>query len=101
MLSANVFADDWSEKTTIKEIVAGYKERIVLFTTTKPHHNPKGCESSYYAITEDDADLNLMLSMLLAAQRSGAEIQIGVDSSKCASISHAAGRINVTRIKSY
>lgn len=93
-------ASEWSNKTMVKVIYTGYKEGIIMFTTTESaHHNPKGCNADLYTVSKEEADINMMFSTLLAAQRSNAEVQIGVDSSKCGSVSHAMGRINVTRIK--
>ena len=101
LIATTTYANDWSGNTTVKEIISGYKEGIILFKTTQAHHNPANdCSAEYYSVNKNDADLEVVLSVLLAAQRSGSEIQVGVDSTTCGSISHATGRINVTRVKS-
>lgn len=89
-------AGDWSGPSTVGEINSGYAEGLILFKTIKSHNNPKGCDPAYYAVREGDAAVDVILSMLLAAQRSGSEIRVGVNSTKC----DAGGRISVSRIKS-
>ncbi|USH03692.1 hypothetical protein K6Q96_06780 [Grimontia kaedaensis] len=101
LFSSQAFASEWSSSTKVKEVIAGYKEGIILFSTKSPHHNPKNCpNASYYSVSQSEADLEMVLSILLAAQRSDSEIQVGVDATKCGTISHAEGRMTVTRIKS-
>ena len=96
-LSFNVFADiDKSDATTITEIWAGYQEGVLLFKTTEAHVNPHECTSTYYVVRDGDANLQVILSVLLAAQRSGSKVIVGVNTSECDS----SGRISVTRVAS-
>lgn len=94
-----LIAGEWSEATKITDITAGYKDQFLLFKTEKAHHNPKSCNSDYYVVSKDDADIEIIFAILLSAQRSGSEIRVGVDSSKC-STSAVGGRISVSRVRS-
>ena len=98
-LSHNLLAnDDWSAPTKITEINAGYKEGFILFRTEATHVNPNNCASDYYyAVREGDADLQIILSILLSAQRSGAKIQVGANSTQCDALGN---RISVSRVRS-
>ncbi len=96
LMSGGALANDWSGPTNVVDIYAGYKDGTLLFTTSDPHINPNGCFTSYYTVREGDADLSIILSVLLAAQKSGAKIHVGVDADAC----DASGRISVTRVRS-
>lgn len=95
-LSVPSFANDWSQATKVAEINTGYTGGFILFRTEKAHHNPKNCDAAFYAVRQGDAEVDQILSVLLAAQKSGGSIQVGVNSSKC----DQHGRISVTRIRS-
>ena len=97
LFSHNILANDWSAPTKVTEINAGYKEGILLFKTEAAHVNPKNCVSSFYIVREGDADLQIILSILLAAQRSGSKIQVGANSNKC---DQSGNRISVSRVRS-
>lgn len=67
-----------------------------ISTTSDTHVNPKGCVATYYAVRDGDADVSIILSVLLAAQKSESKILVGVNPEAC----DASGRISVTRIRS-
>ena len=96
LISIPSFANDWSQVTKVGQINTGYVQGLILFQTEKAHHNPKNCDSAFYAVRQGDAQLEQILSILLAAQKSGGSIQVGVNSSKC----DIGGRISVSRIRS-
>ncbi|EMV2056972.1 hypothetical protein AABM02_004576 [Vibrio parahaemolyticus] len=99
VLSNIVVAGDWGPVTEVHVINTGYRGGMILFSTTEqPHHNPKGnCTVSWYSVREDSADVKSVLSVLLAAQRSKAKIQVGVDSTKCSNDNN--NYISVSRIR--
>lgn len=96
LLSPLSWADDWSEPSKVADISAGYITGVVLFATEKPPHNPNNCDANFYAVQESTAQVDQILSVLLAAQKSGGLIQVGVNSKACDHV----GRISVTRIRS-
>ena len=86
LFSASVNASDWSVPTEVGEINTGYKGGMVLFKTSAAHNNPNtSCNADFYSVKSDTAEVAHILSVLLAAQRSGANIQVGVNSSTCSS----------------
>jgi len=95
-------ANNWSEPVKVIDIVAGYKDGFVLFRTEGALHNPNGnCDTSYYSLDPEHADVDKALSILLAAQRSGSKIEVGVEPSECGrSVQHLQNKIKVTRIRS-
>ncbi|WP_064791912.1 hypothetical protein [Shewanella woodyi] len=95
-MSHSAFSGDWGVVTKVSEINTGYSGGLILFRTVKAHNNPKGCDAAYYAVREGDAEVSQILSVLLAAQKSGGNIRVGVNSTKC----DAGGRISVSRIRS-
>lgn len=96
--SASAVANDWSIPTELGQINTGYKGGMILFKTTGKHHNPNSsCNAHYYSVKSDTANVNHILSVLLAAQRSGAKIQVGVNSNTCSS--DANKYIVVSRVK--
>lgn len=95
LLPLPAFASDWSVPTKVVEINTGYKSGMIIFRTEQPHLNPSNtCNGAAYATTSAIANIEQILSVLLAAQRSGALVQVGVDSAQC-----AASYIAVTRIR--
>ena len=84
LLPLTSIASDWSSATNVNDIYAGYKGGMVLFNTTSTVHSPNPeCNNGIYSVEADKADVNHVLSVLLAAQRSGANISVGVSSSLC------------------
>lgn len=82
--------------TKVGEINTGYSGGFILFRTVEVHNNPNGCDPDFYAVREGDAEASQILSVLLAAQKSGGNIQVGVNSTKCDN----DGRISISRIRS-
>ena len=97
----NALSGDWSPKTKVTEVIAGYEHGVILFKTKADHHNPKGCDDAYYTVNKEKADLQIILSMLLTAQSRNADISIGVNAEECGSGEYASGRISVSRVKIY
>jgi len=96
LLSPLSWANDWSEPSKVGQINTGYVGGLILFQTEKPHHNPNNCDTAFYAVQESTAQVDQILSVLLAAQKSGGLIQVGVNSEACGH----GGRISATRVRS-
>ena len=101
-IASNAYASDWSSPAKVIDIVAGYKGGFVLFKTEGTLHNPNGdCDASYYSLDPEHADVEKALSILLAAQRSGSKVEVGIDPSECGrAVQHLQNKIKVTRIRS-
>ncbi|WHI50438.1 hypothetical protein P3339_18645 [Microbulbifer sp. MLAF003] len=100
-LSFSASANDWSGPVKVVEIIAGYKDGFVLFRTSGDIVNPNDCQDTY-SLDPENSNVELALSLLLAAQRSDSEVEIGIDPSNCgrSGVQHLSGKIKVTRIRS-
>lgn len=78
------------------------KEGFFLFKTTGTHHSPnEACNNGYYSVDPEFADVDMAFSIVLAALRSGTEIEVGVDPTSCrrGTVQHLGGKIVVKRIR--
>lgn len=102
VISMSVSANQWSERVKVTEIIAGYKEGFIFFRTTGQYHNPNNCENMY-SLDPESANVETAFAILLAAQRSGSEIQVGIDPEACgrSGVNHLAGKIKATRVRSF
>ena len=94
-------ATDWSEEVKVTEVVAGYKDGFILFRTSGTYLNPNNCSGVMYSVDPESANVEHALSILIAAQRSGSEIAVGIDPTSCgrAGVQHLFDKIKVTRIR--
>ncbi|WP_196161756.1 hypothetical protein [Reinekea sp. G2M2-21] len=105
-ISVSSFAaeDVWTDKVKIVEIYTGYKEGHILFKTSGTHINPGSCSGfDLYSVEPDNADVQSILSVLLAAKMSGTDVKVAVDGDRCGSagVQHLSGKASVSRIGSF
>ncbi len=103
LVSSSVVSAEWSQRVSVSEIITGYKDGFIFFKTTGTIVNPSNCDNAYYSVEQDNADVNSILAVLLAAQKSNSYVKVGVDDNRCGTegIEHLQGKISVSRIISY
>lgn len=92
------WASDWSPATKITEVNTGYKEPMILFKTEAAHANPNSsCNATFYSVRPENANVDQIFSILLAAKMANASIQIGVDPTTCSADGNKY--ISVSRVR--
>ncbi|WP_018016416.1 hypothetical protein [Teredinibacter turnerae] len=97
-------ADVWTDKVKIIEIYTGYKEGHILFKTSGAHINPGECSGfDLYSVEPGNADVQAILSVLLAAKMSGTDVKVAVDGNRCGTggVQHLSGKASVSRVGSF
>ena len=105
-ISPAVFSapDQWTEKVKITEIYTGYKEGHFLFKTSGALINPAECtDANLYSVEPANADVQSILSLLLAAKMAGTDVKIAADGSRCgtSTINHLKNKVSVSRVGSF
>lgn len=93
--------DEWLGDETVLEIYTGYSSGHFLFKTSGYIVNPSLCsDPSLYSVEPDNADVESILSVLLAVKMSGANVKIAVDGDRCGTggVAHLSGKISVSRV---
>lgn len=97
LISASTYADQWSGSVKVKEIYTGYAVGYVLFSTTGTMVNTANCSQAHlYAVQADSADVDKILSTLLALKLANQPLKVAVAGSKCGT--SAGNKPLVTRL---
>ncbi|WP_370979955.1 hypothetical protein [Agaribacterium sp. ZY112] len=103
LLPCFVYADSWTGKEKVTVIYAGYSG-FILFETTGAIINPASCpDATKYAYEGSEGEINRVLSVLLAAQKSGSLIKVAESSSQCGTggVAFLSGKVVASRIAAY
>ncbi|KZZ50986.1 hypothetical protein A3759_03520 [Thalassolituus sp. HI0120] len=102
ILSSSAAADQWVGPVDLKQLVTGYKDKFLLFSTSGEKVTLGSCHNTaYYSVEKDNADLESVLSILLFSKATGRKISFAVDGDRCGSngIPYLEGQPSVSRVR--